>query len=113
MKSQSFLYIATLFVALAAPLGAQAQKQDDHHSHYRLIRLSTLGGASSSGNTINNRDWVMGNSDLAGDVITRATLWLRGNLVDLGTLGGPSSSIAWPVKNDEGMVSGISEMADL
>lgn len=55
----------------------------------------------------------MGNSDLAGDVITHAALWLHGNLVDLGTLGGPSSSIAWPVKNDQGMISGISEMADL
>lgn len=112
MKPQSFLYIATLFAALAV-LGAQAQKQDDVHSHYRLIRLSSLGGASSSGNTTNNRGWVMGNSDLAGDVITHAALWLHGNLVDLGTLGGPSSSIAWPVKNDQGMISGISEMADL
>jgi probable HAF family extracellular repeat protein len=112
MKSKSFFCIASLVVALAIKVGAQAQAQNDSHSQYRVIRLSGLGGASSSGNTINNRGWVMGNSDLAGDAITHATLWLHGRPNDLGTLGGPSSSI-WPVKNDKGVISGISEMADL
>lgn len=113
MKSKSFLCIASLAITLAIPVSARAQGQSDSHSRYRVIRLSGLGGASSSGNTINNRGWVMGNSDLAGDAITHATLWLHGRPNDLGTLGGPSSSIAWPVKNDEGVISGISEMADL
>ena len=113
MKSKTFLCIAIVNAALAVSLGAQAQRGDDNHSRYRVILLSGLGGASSSGNTINNRGWVMGNSDPAGDLITHATLWLHGKPVDLGTLGGPSSSVAWPVKNDGGMISGITEMADL
>ncbi len=106
MKSKSFLCIASLAVALAIPVSAQAQVQSDSHSRYRVIRLSGLGGASSSGNTINNRGWMMGNSDLAGGAITHATLWLHGRPDDLGTLGGPSSSIAWPVKNNEGVIWG-------
>ena len=113
MKSKSLLSIASLAVALAIPVNAQTQAANDSHSRYRVILLSGLGGASSSGNTINNRGWVMGNSDLAGDAITHATLWRHGRPNDLGTLGGPSSSIAWPVKNDKGVISGISEMADL
>jgi probable HAF family extracellular repeat protein len=113
MKSKSFLCIASLAVALAISVSAQTQVPNDNHSRYRVVLLSGLGGASSSGNTINNRGLVMGNSDLAGDVTTHATLWRHGVPNDLGTLGGPSSSIAWPVKNDKGVISGISEMADL
>jgi probable HAF family extracellular repeat protein len=99
---------AALFAALGGvqPLGAQ-----DHTSpgHYRVIDLGTLGGTISSGNTINNLGWVMGASNEAGDTVQLATLWLPGKQIALGTLGGPSSDVLWPVKNDFGLISGVSE----
>lgn len=105
--------LVSLGTTLALSPWAQAQKGDDNPTHYRVVRLSGLGGASSSGNTINNRGLVMGNSDLADDLITHATVWRHGRPQDLGTLGGPSSSIAWPVKNDLGMVAGFSETDEM
>ena len=33
-----------------------------------------------------------------------AVLWLDGSIIDLGTLGGPNSSVAWPVKNNRGLI---------
>ena len=39
-----------------------------------------------------------------------ATLASPGNLIDLGTLGGMNSAVEWPVKNNHGLVVGISEM---
>jgi uncharacterized membrane protein len=38
-----------------------------------------------------------------------AALWQSEKAVDLGTLGGPNSAVEWPVENDRGYVSGISE----
>jgi probable HAF family extracellular repeat protein len=51
----------------------------------------------------------MGTSFLSGNTIMHAALWQNGNAVDLGTLGGPNSAVEWPVENDRGYVSGISE----
>jgi probable HAF family extracellular repeat protein len=51
----------------------------------------------------------MGSSNEAGDAVQLATLWLDGSQIPLGTLGGPSSNIAWPVKNNFGLISGITE----
>ena len=37
----------------------------------------------------------------------------EGNLLtDLGTLGGPNSSVTWNVKNTDGIIVGISQTAD-
>jgi probable HAF family extracellular repeat protein len=38
-----------------------------------------------------------------------AALWKDGKAIDLKTLGGPNSAIEWPVENNFGYVSGISE----
>jgi len=51
----------------------------------------------------------MGTSFLSGNTIMHAALWQHGNVIDLGTLGGPNSAVEWPVSNDLGYVSGISE----
>jgi len=40
-----------------------------------------------------------------------ATLWRNGVLSDLGTLGGPNSSVTWGVKNTAGIIVGISQTA--
>ena len=96
---------------------AQAQNRNPatHGTQYHVSNLDALGGTSSGGNSINNRSWVAGYSRLTGDQSRHATLWRNRHqhaLLDLGTLGGPNSSVAWNVKNTEGIIVGISQTAD-
>ncbi|MCP9485302.1 MAG: hypothetical protein MSC30_05550 [Gaiellaceae bacterium MAG52_C11] len=78
---------------------------------YEVAGLSSLGGTSSVGYSINDRGWVAGRSNLSGNQVRHATLWRHGGLTDLGTLGGPerNSAVLWPVKNIRGIVSGIAQ----
>lgn len=78
---------------------------------YQVTNLSALGGTISRGNSINNRGWVSGYSNLPGNQARHAALWRDGSITDLGTLGGPNSSVAWPVKNNSGTLVGISQTA--
>lgn len=109
LKFSRTLAAATLFAALAvcARLGAQ-----DHlappPTHYRVVDLGTLGGPVSAGNAINNIGWATGFSTESSGV-QLATLWANGAQIPLGTLGGPSSDVAWPVKNNFGLISGTTE----
>ena len=79
----------------------------------RFTTSGTLGGTVSSGNAINPLGWVLGNSNLAGDQVTRATVWIDGMQFDLGTLGGANSVIDWPVHNNRGVISGFAETAEV
>jgi probable HAF family extracellular repeat protein len=75
--------------------------------HYKIINLGTLGGSFAEGNGISNRGWISGFSTLLGDQSTHATLWTEDTgLQDLGTLGGPNSSISFPVKDSRGLLVG-------
>ena len=76
--------------------------------HYRVIDLGTLGGPVSAGNAINNIGWATGFSTESSGV-QLATLWTNGRQIPLGTLGGPGSDVAWPVKSNFGLISGVSE----
>src|SRR5215831_8670858 len=96
---------ATLVLALQVSLAAQ--------SNYRVTELSELGGTAGAANGINNREWVTGADNLSGDLTSMATLWAYGAIIPLGTLGGPNSAVAWPVKNNNGVIVGISETADI
>ncbi len=100
---------ATLVPAFAQ---GQAQGQAKAKSQYQVSSLPTLGGTSSAGNSINNQSWIAGYSRLTGDQTRHATLWRNGSLTDLGTLGGPNSSVTWNVKNTQGIIVGISQTAD-
>jgi probable HAF family extracellular repeat protein len=71
--------------------------------------LSTLGGTSGVGNSVNNKGWVVGAANLKGDIITHAALWRNGAITDLGTLGGPNSFVNFPVKNERGEIEGSAE----
>jgi probable HAF family extracellular repeat protein len=51
----------------------------------------------------------MGSSNETGDAIQLATLWVPGRQIPLGTLGGPSSNVFWPVRNNFGLISGTTE----
>ena len=78
---------------------------------YEVSNLPSLGGTNSRGNSVNNRGWVAGHSNLAGNQSRHAVLWRDGSVLDLGTLGGPNSSVAWPVKNNPGILVGIAQTA--
>lgn len=80
---------------------------------YDVEKLPGLGGASSRGNSINDRGWVAGYANLPGNLTRHAALWRGGSITDLNTLGGPNSGVLWPGQNDHGMVAGIAETADL
>ena len=82
-----------------------------HAVEYRVTNLPSLGGTVSRGNSINNRGWIAGYSNLPGNQSRHATVWLDGSPspLDLGTLGGPNSSVVWPVKNNRGLIVGISQ----
>jgi probable HAF family extracellular repeat protein len=98
-----------LSAALAVPPRFAAQDQAaSPPTHYRVIDLGTLGGTVSAGNAINNIGWVTGFSTESSGV-QLATLWHNQLQIPLGTLGGPGSDVAWPVKNNFGLISGVTE----
>ncbi len=110
--------LMTRFLVLVAALltgvaygGVFKASQDSRQTQYHVTSLPSLGGTISRGNGINNRGWVAGYSNLAGNQSRHATLWLNGTKVDLRTLGGPNSSVAWPVKNNVGRLAGITQTA--
>src|SRR5213594_171039 len=113
-SSQSLFIILTAVCCggALAPALAQGQAQAKASPQYQVSSLPTLGGTSSAGNSINNQSWIAGYSRLTGDQTRHATLWRNGSLTDLGTLGGPNSSVTWNVKNTQGVIVGISQTAD-
>jgi probable HAF family extracellular repeat protein len=112
MKSRILTFITIIAVlaalTISAALSAQDQRQQTPRS-YSVVTLGTLGGTASGGNSINAQGWVTGFSNQAGDQTQHAALWVRGSQFDLGTLGGPNSAVEWPVHNNHGRISGISE----
>jgi probable HAF family extracellular repeat protein len=80
---------------------------------YTIVKFpATLGGTQSRGMAINGSRYVAGWSNLANGT-RHAALWRNGGITDLGTLGGPSSTVPWQGLNDAGMVVGISQTAEI
>ena len=93
--------------------GALAEGHEPRGMEYSVRTLPALGGQlSNAGIGINDRGWVSGTSDLAGDTVTRAALWRGGRVIDLGTLGGDNSAVAFPSHNDH-LVVGVAETAEI
>jgi probable HAF family extracellular repeat protein len=67
-------------------------------------------GTAGVGNGINNLGWPSGVLVTAAG-LSHAALWSPGTVIDLGTLGGSNSGVEWPIKNNHGLVVGISETA--
>lgn len=104
-----FMVPAVALLAISV-LGDPGETSAKHGSStYSIFNLSSLGGSNSRGNSINDLAWVAGYSNLSGDQSRHATLWLYGARFDLGTLGGPNSNVAWPVKNNRGLLAGIAQ----
>ncbi len=79
---------------------------------YTVTALGSIGGSSSGGNSVNNRGFAAGYSNLADNMSRHAVVWRNDashTLIDLGTLGGPNSSVTWNVKNDHGLIAGIAQ----
>src|SRR6059036_1450922 len=111
--SQGLLIILTVACCGVALTPAQAQGPQaiKAKTQYQVSNLPDFGGTSSGGNSINDQSWVAGYSRLP-DRNRHATLWRNSLLSDLGTLGGPNSSVTWNVKNTAGIIVGISQTAD-
>ena len=119
MKSRALTWIAaiSLFATLATPVRVVAQEeqqqQAEHLQRYIVTDLGTLGGTSSYAVGINNEGWVTGEANLPGDHTGHAALWRRGEKgKDLGTLCGPNSAVYWPVKDDIGLITGVSDTSN-
>src|SRR5512138_1950369 len=107
--------IVRVALATAATLtvGTAAADSTDNFGHsrpdYRVVTLSSLGGSVNAGNSINDQNIVGGFANLPDNNSRHAMLWLYGFRFDLGTLGGPNSNVAWPVKNTSGLIAGIAQ----
>lgn len=112
MKKQKSKKSFLLFVILIAVccLTVSAQSSSEWQRLYTIRSLDSLGGTNSRGNSINNRGWVAGFSNLSATV-RHAALWRGNTVTDLGTLGAPdrNSAVTWSVKNNNGLVVGISQ----
>jgi probable HAF family extracellular repeat protein len=103
------------FVTLLFAGSAVAQMENRHstdQTRYRVVDLGTLGGTSSGGWGINDRRWISGVASLPSDIQSRAFIWRRGVMTDLGTLGGPNSWSYFPL-NERGTVTGGAETSTL
>jgi probable HAF family extracellular repeat protein len=110
MKSKSLISIAMTLCAslvsfpLAAQEGNNLSAAPSNTYTYTVTNLGSLGGTSCCFVITNNdRGWVDGTSNLAGDQSFHPFLWRDGKMQDLGTLGGPNASAGQ--MNDRGDVT--------
>jgi len=108
--TQFWLLRVPLSIFLIA-VGCGLLGASQHQQQYTITDLPSLGGTNSRANSINNRTWLAGYSNLAGNQSRHGALWRHGALTDLGTLGGPNSAVTWSVKGDSGIVAGIAQTA--
>src|SRR5580658_10178839 len=114
MKSRILTRMAATWlvvVSMSPWLLSQSQAQPQNHIRYRVYTLANLGGTFGSGNGINDLGWVTGASGTANDVSQEAVLWLYGLTLPLGTLGGPNSSVPFPITDDRGVIAGMSDLS--
>lgn len=114
MRTQSLIRRVLIAATAALGLAATAALAGTPHTLYRVINLGNPGGgAVSQGTTDNQPGWIAGFSALPGTTVMHAELWRRGRASSLGTLGGPNSAVAWPNRNDHGVIVGVSETAEM
>jgi probable HAF family extracellular repeat protein len=97
-------------VALLAAGAAYAGDDEPAPPAYLVFDTGPAGGNIAAGSGINNAGWVSGFITTSTGAF-HAALYVPGNVIDLGTLGGANSAVEWPVKNNHGVVVGIAESA--
>ena len=107
--STQFRFLRTAVSGLLVAVSCVLFAASGHEHQYTISDLPSLGGTNSRANSINDRGWLAGYSNLAGDQSRHAALWRDTVLTDLGTLGGPNSAVTWSVKANSGIISGISQ----
>jgi probable HAF family extracellular repeat protein len=108
------LVTVTVLSLACISYGSNISNTYQDQTNYYLVILSSLHGGTSSGISINNVGIVSGYSDLP-DGVRHATFWQNQVLHDLGTFGGSgtNSSVAWPIKNNKGLIVGVSETDEI
>jgi probable HAF family extracellular repeat protein len=109
------LLFGLFFAATSLLLTCSAYAAGSGQAMYRVINLGDpAGGPVSQGTTDNQPGWIAGWSTET-DFTMHAELWRGGSPTDLGTLGAPTlnSAVAWPNRNDHGVIVGISETNEL
>ena len=111
MKHLVALFIVMISTAVAAVTGEReggTAAQGDET--YQIERLRSLGGRFNRGNSINDSGIVAGFTDVPDGTARHATVWFHGRQQILeNPLGGPNSNVAWPVKNNGGLIVGIAQ----
>lgn len=100
----------TCALILATGCAAFAQPAKPAEAAEAKYRVTILSDAHAQGRSIDDLGLIAGSYRLPNNAV-HASLWAFGHQVDLGTLGtaaGLSSRVLWPVKNDLGLISGIS-----
>ncbi len=89
-----------------------ADDNPDSPPRYVVKTLKTLGGTVATAQQINSGGVISGDANLTGDTIEHGVVWCdNGSIIDLGTLGGPSSAVGQV--NEHGLILGVSETADI
>ena len=104
------LAFATVLTLTIGPSMGFGQARGPKAARYTVADLGTFSaGESSFGFDLNNAGVVAGSS---GSVSQHAALWNGGQIIDLGTLGGPSSSAGGPNASLKAAVSSETAPAD-
>jgi len=120
--------VAAIALLVASALPAAAAMGATGTPGYAVTILSTLSpnpslSSLSNGAGINDRGWIVGDANYPGtwqlgdtkygpNTTEHATVWRHGQITDLGTLGGPNSSIGFVARpNNTGLISGNAQTA--
>jgi probable HAF family extracellular repeat protein len=112
MKNTHAFAMGSLAAALLISSPSLQAQTEPIPPSYVVYDTGTLGGTFAFGAGVNNLGWITGASTNALGAL-HATLAAPGTVIDLGTLGGSNSAVEWPVKNNHGLVVGISESAKI
>ena len=113
MNTQLLQRFFAATIALLLSCGAYAA--DSGQTLYRVINLGDPEGGSLSQGTTNNQPGEVAGWSTQADFTMHAELWRNGSAMSLGTLGDPTlnSAVAWPNRNDRGVIVGIAETNEL
>lgn len=113
MHSRKLMCIAAMVLLAVAMIRAQTVQAEGNKKppRYYVFNLGAPLGGNAEPVGINNLGWISGGDNLTGNTSVNAEFWI-GTPLDLGTLGGPNSTVAWPNHTTHGEIVGIAETAE-